>query len=210
MKYKVLIINFNRLTLAKNLADWLHSKGCEPIFIDNNSDYPPLLEYYNTCPYRVVRMDKNYGHRVIWDKDIVNLLGIKDWYCVTDSDLDMSSVPDDFIDVLATGLIRYPEFNKCGLSLEINDLPDGDFVKEKCEARYWLRPLDKDYFDAQVDTTFAMYKANGYFLEGIRTNRPYTARHVPWYYKDINSLPEDEQYYFRTANDSSSGKNRIL
>jgi hypothetical protein len=43
---KVLIINYNRLLLPSKLADWVFKRGCEPIFIDNNSDYKPLLNYY--------------------------------------------------------------------------------------------------------------------------------------------------------------------
>jgi hypothetical protein len=209
---KVLIINFNRLTLPSRMADWLADHGCEPIFIDNASTYEPLKEYYLRCPYRVVEMYQNFGHTVIWTQDIVNKLGIKDRYIVTDSDLDLSFVPDDFLKVLNKGLDLYPQFDKCGLSLEIEDLPDsveGNFIR-KIETKYWNKPLDKRYFDAPVDTTFALYWVNRYTLSGIRANRPYTARHLPWYYTNFDLLPEDERNYFLTANDSSSGKKRIL
>ena len=43
---KVLIINFNRLLLPVKLAEFCANRGLSPVFIDNNSDYPPLLEYY--------------------------------------------------------------------------------------------------------------------------------------------------------------------
>ena len=66
---KALIINFNRITLPLKLASWCQNHGLEPIIIDNHSDYIPLLEYYATrCPYYVLRMDKNYGHQVIWSQ----------------------------------------------------------------------------------------------------------------------------------------------
>jgi hypothetical protein len=214
---KALIINYNRLTLPAAMADWLAARGCEPVFIDNASTYPPLLEYYHTCPYAVVRLDKNWGHTVVWNSPLglLSRLGIEGRYIVTDPDLDLSGVPDDFLTVLQEGLRRYPEARKCGLSLEVNDLPDteaGHLVRDVYEARWWHTPLDSEYFRAGIDTTLALYHGNArnYFIHpAIRTNRPYTARHVPWYYDKLADLPADEQYYFRTANDSSSGKSRL-
>ncbi len=209
---KALIINFNRLTLPRRMADWLYEHDCEPIFIDNASTYQPLKDYYATCRYKVVEMYHNFGHTVVWSQDIVNKLGIKGRYIVTDSDLDLSFIPKDFLKVLNKGLDKYPQFDKCGLSLEINDLPDsseGAFIR-KIETKYWQKPLDNMYFEAPTDTTFALYQVNRYSLSGIRTNRPYTARHLPWYYTRFDLLPEDERNYFQTANESSSGKKRIL
>jgi len=210
---KVFIINFNRLTLPSKMADWLSVRGCEPIFIDNHSDYPPLLEYYYNCPYIVFRMKENYGHKVIWEQPQFNKFITGGRYIVTDPDLNLSGIPPDFLQVLNEGLDKYPEYDKCGFSLEINDLPDteeGSLVRNKFEFKYWTSPLDSKYYKADVDTTFALCKQPFYSHSGIRTNRPYTARHVPWYYKDFESLSEEDKYYFRTANESSSGKKRLM
>jgi hypothetical protein len=193
---KCLIINFNRLALPSKLADWCANHGLEPIFIDNNSDYPPLLEYYGRCPYTVVRMGRNYSYLVVWNQNILDRLGITGRYIVTDPDLDLSGVPDDFLSVLEEGLNRYPQFDKCGFSLEINDLPPVSPLI--WEMQFWQKPLDSMYFDAAIDTTFALYKVRHATWSGIRTNRPYTAHHVPWYYKNAEDLPEDEQYYYKT------------
>lgn len=196
------------------MANWLSKRNIEPIIIDNHSDYPLLIEYYaNLCPYQVLHMDKNYGHRVIWDQNLLGKIGITGEYLLTDPDLYLSDVPDDFLEVMHEGLIRYPQFDKCALSLEINDLPDspeGRFIR-KHEARYWQNKLDKQYFKADTDTTFALYRAgvNHYSHSAIRTNRPYTCKHVPWYYIDFNSLSEEDKYYFNSANESSSGKSRL-
>jgi hypothetical protein len=68
------------------------------------------------------------------------------------------------------------------------------------------------YFLAPTDTTFALYRKGviNYSHSAIRTNRPYTCKHIPWYYTDFNLLNEEEKYYFRNANDSSSGKKRLM
>jgi hypothetical protein len=210
---KVFIINFNRLTLPAKMADWLYVKGCEPIFVDNNSDYPPLLQYYYNCPYQIFRMKENFGHRVIWESPIFEKY-LNERYIVTDSDLDLTGVPEDFLLRLQFGLNVHPEYDKCALSLEINDLPDypeGRFIAFH-EAKYWSNPIDAHFYKADTDTTFALYRegVRTYSHSAIRAMRPYTARHVPWYYKDFESLSEEDKYYFRTANASSSGKIRLM
>lgn len=155
-------------------------------------------------------MDKNYGHRVIWDQELLERGGISGQYIVTDPDLDLSGIPDDFLSVLQEGLRRYPKAQKCGFSLDISDLPEGDV--KKWESTLWQKPLDDMYFRAGVDTTFALYRENvrHYSIwDSLRTNKPYMARHVPWEYNNMKDLPADEQYYFKTCNKSSSGKERI-
>ena len=208
---KVFIVNYNRLELPKKLAEWVAERGCEPIFIDNHSDYAPLLSYYVSCRYRVLRMKENFGSRVVWEQKVLNWFSITDEYIVTDSDLDLSGVPDDFVKVLKEGLRKYPQFFKCGLSLEIKNLPATELAVQvrELEQHYWDFPLDDMYFKADVDTTFAMYSRRTYdgteeFLSGTRTNHPYTAKHVPWYYDNVENLSEDEQYYFKTADKSKT------
>lgn len=211
------IINYNRLTLPVAMAEWLSERGCVPVFIDNNSNYQPLLDYYQETHYAVVRMRANLGHTVMWSKDGWDILNDhvgKKRYIVTDGDLDLSAVPDDFLKVLNRGLDKYDTFDKCALSLEINDLPDtkeGNYIREH-EAKYWMNALDDEYFYADTDTTLAMYRGGirRYSHCAIRTNRPYTARHVPWYYDKFSYLSEEDQNYLLTANDSCSGKKRFI
>ena len=204
MKYKALIIVYNRILLPVRMADFLFAHGIDPVFVDNNSDYPPLLEYYKNCPYQVLRMNKNYGHQVVWQQGLLNELSLPDYYIVTDPDLDLSGIPDDFLSILEAGLKKYPQFDKCGFSLEINDLPPTDFCPAGYEKQFWEHKLDDMYFKAAVDTTFALYKVPFHSYNAIRTNRPYTAKHMPWYYFDFDDMPEDEQYYFRTCRESHS------
>jgi len=204
---KVLIINYNRLSLPTALADWVYKRNCDPIFIDNASDYKPLLNYYSHCPYQVVWMNNNYGKSVIWDQKILDRLNITGDYIVTDPDLDLTGIPDNFLDILKEGLRRYPVFDKCGFSLETNDVTDesiyfqGKTIRQ-WEHQFWVNPMDAEYFNASIDTTFALYKTDKFSLVALRTNRPYTARHIPWYY-DKEKL-EDEEYYCKTATDQSN------
>jgi hypothetical protein len=214
MKYRALIINYNRLILPLTMANWLYARDIDPVFIDNNSDYPPLLEFYKNSPYEVLQLDKNYGHMVVWmgQLQIIKQLRITGCYIVTDPDLSLEGIPDDFIDVLNRGLEKYKSYDKCALSLDIQDLPqskEGNFIRLH-EAKYWNKPLDAMYFHADTDTTLALYRPGaGYSHSAIRANKPYTAKHIPWYYTDFNLLSDEEKYYFNSANESSSGKTRL-
>jgi len=197
---KCFIINYNRLTLMKNMADYLHDAGLEVYIIDNNSTYEPLLDYYKTTKYNVIRMNDNYEYKVFWTQDIYNKLNMNERYILTDSDLDLSNIPNDFLQILEDGLNKYPQFDKCGFSLKIDDLPDTDIHNEirDWEHRNWKKQLDEMYYDAEIDTTFALYKVNKHSYNGIRTNVPYSAKHIPWYYTNNDDLPEDEKYYFNS------------
>jgi hypothetical protein len=210
---KMLIVNYNRLTLTKNMVDWAISNSLEPIILDNCSNYPPLLKYYDENPCKVVRLKRNHGHKVLWNNPILfKVLGITGQYIVSDPDLDLVSIPPDFLQVLQKGLKKYPKAVKCGFSLEVNDLPETRLGKEvkQWESQFWEKPLDDVYFDAGIDTTFALYRGTYFSINNsIRTNRPYTAKHIPWYYENTSSLSEDEQYYFKTASSSFSWKNKF-
>ena len=213
---KALIINYNRLLMPKRTADWCAGHGLIPIIIDNHSTYEPLLEWYLKCPYTIIRLKENYGSHVLWKAPLFDFLKTEKQHILTDPDLDLSGVPDDFLEVMQEGLKRYPEFTKIGLSLEINDLPDspeGNFIRG-VEGKYWRNPLDDRYFIADTDTTFCLRTQIEHTHKALRTNRPYTARHIPWYYTSFSALDAEEQNYFNTAiggaTGGSSGKDRIL
>ena len=50
----IIINNYNRLEMLTKLIHSLESKGYHNLYIiDNQSTYPPLLEYYTRLPYPV-------------------------------------------------------------------------------------------------------------------------------------------------------------
>jgi hypothetical protein len=205
---KCYINNYNRLTWTKAIAVEILRLGGEPIIIDNSSTYPPLLEWYKDCPYRVERLPKNMGSRAPWLSGVLDReLQKGERYVVTDPDLDLSKVPSDALDMLARGF-RYGVF-KSGLSLEINDVPAklrgvmqvNGRTLEQIERAYWKDRLDSQFWRAPVDTTFAMYRYAGKvttfgrdFVRGVRSDRPYTAKHLPWY-RTAAEFDAEDLYY---------------
>lgn len=198
---KVFIISYNRLTPLKNMCEFLAGAGCEPIIIDNASTYQPLLDWFKDCPYDVIRMKENRGHQVAWHNGQMQFTDDR-YYIVTDHDLDLSGVPLDFCDKLMKGLELFPQVIKSGLSLEINDLPKNSYTKEvyDWEVKFWQTEKKHGFYLSDIDTTFAMYDRkrnfghlpNNRFFSAVRADRPYTARHLPWY---LEALNEEERYY---------------
>ena len=216
---KALIIAFNRLTMLRNLADELNKAGLEVVIIDNNSTYPPLLEWYSETKYEVVRLNYNGGHQILWN-DLSYLITEK-YYIVTDHDLDISGLPADWVDVLRSGLDLFPNVIKSGLSLKIDDLPENEYTKEviKWESKYWQRELKNGFYLSEIDTTLAMYDKtrnfgklpNDRFFSAVRSDNPYTAVHVPWYLtKESLADDEEEQYYQNSVTTYWSGKFKEL
>ena len=123
--------------MTKQLAEQcskLHDVG-DIIIVDNASTYEPLLEWYESCPYEVVRLKENIGPHAPWTIPMQQT-----FYVVTDCDLDIGGVPLHVLHVLHDGLQRYQEIIKVGLSLEIFGLPDEYAYKADVlarESRMW-------------------------------------------------------------------------
>jgi hypothetical protein len=211
----VIINNFNRYTCLVNLVEWLEESGLNNIFIiDNCSTYSKLLEYYKKTNHIVFRLNQNIGHLSLWKTHLFRLFR-KDYYIYTDPDiLPINECPSTFLKYFLSILDNYPEYDKVGFGLKIDDLPDSYVLKKEVvswEKQYWEKEIASQIFDAKIDTTFALYrpgKAGGAELSALRTGFPYIARHVPWYL-DADKLSEEEMYYLEHANLSSTWYKRI-
>lgn len=209
-KTPIIINNFNRLTYLKELIEWLEKANMKNIFIvDNNSTYPPLLEFYKKSKYIIFRLNRNIGHEALW-KTHLNLLFCKNYYIYTDPDvLPIEECPDNFILYFYEILDKYKEIDKVGFSIKTDDIPDFYEHKKKVlewEKQFWEKEIEKNIYIADIDTTFALYRPNVRFQAWkttLRTGYPYMIRHQPWYI-DKNNLSKEEMYYQATASNSSS------
>lgn len=203
---------FNRLTTTRKLCDQIADLGAKPIIIDNASDWQPLLDWYDHCPYRVVRLTENMGHHAPWRCGIMSEYD-DTFYIVTDCDLDLDGIPCDALDVLKEPFGWGLGIVKSGFSLRIDDLPEWQSAVKQWESRWWRKPIMGRWYDALIDTTAAMYQRTtpqhiATKVVGVRSVRsapPYTARHAPWYL-DGDALDRENQHYYQTANASNSWK----
>ena len=201
----IIINNYNRYSAFIKLVDWLSSAGFVNIIVlDNQSTYPPLLEYYkNNTHFKLVRLGGNFGHMALWDtgyyKNIRN-----GYYCYTDPDVfPVNECPTRLVTHLLELLWRYPKVLKAGPGLRLTDIPDSYAQKEKVlewESKYWACPVEQEVYNAAIDTTFALYRPrvlHDTTTPALRTGEPYVMHHSPWY-EDSNSLSEEEIFYRAT------------
>ncbi len=210
MNTTVVINNRNLLSWPRAMIEKIQSyKGLADILIiDNDSTYEPLLDWYSTLNFKVVKIP-NIGHISPWLPEI-NALIKTDSYVVTDPDLDLSGTPEDTLVHLHNCLSEYPFLEKIGLGLDIKSVPKEAPLYNHVnthEKYFWDLPLINNTFRvAPVDTTFAIYNKNimnQYKITGARTDYPYVAKHIPW---NLIERPDEFNYYIKNANNSSCYK----
>ena len=222
-------MSWNLLESTKKMAEFFVECGHEPVIVDNCSTYPPLLEWLETCPYKVVStkgIELSTFNRFVWE--IPDLLAdTGNYYGVTDCDLGFNGVPKDFCEVLTSHIERSPSILKCGLSIRLSDLPNNPYADryKEAEKNNWSKEDQYGFFGIPVDTTFAIYSKercnniadmwrpadypvpesfldNFYFYRSHRSPEPYTVKHIQWY-ADINNLNEEQLYNLKITRHGS-------
>lgn len=205
----VVINNFNRLDPLRRLVDWLQRAGMRRVYIlDNDSSYPPLLDYYRSAPCEVIYRGVN-GRAYGFFSSSVFLRFCRDYYIYTDPDVvPTEECPLDAVHHLFELLQRYPAYGKVGLGLKIDDLPahyDKHADVVAWESKFWQDAVAPDVYRAPVDTTFALYRPfarGGHWLPALRTGGAHTARHLPWY--EDSAHPTEEDNFYRSVIEGSS------
>ena len=205
----VIINNYNRIICLRKLIAWLEKAGMRNIYIiDNNSCYPELLNYYQTTKHTVIRLNANIGYKSVWDTNIhLWFTGLP--YVYTDPDiLPIEECPLDAVGYFQQLLKEHQAYTKVGFSLKIDDIPDFYPQKEQViswESKFWKKPIKKELYEADIDTTFALYRSgtrNQQWGKTLRTAGEYMARHLPWY--ENPATLSDEEIYYRNKTIGSS------
>lgn len=200
----VIINNRNRYSYLLRLIHWIEEAGMKNIYIiDNDSTYPPLLEYYKSIPYTVFRLKENVGHMALWETEIIKSFD-NSFYIYSDPDiLPSEECKHEFMQVLFDCLKKYTHIEKAGFALHIDDLPEHYSNKYKVmewESQFWKTKLDDIIYSASIDTTFALYRpysgnSQNHF-SACRVAGKFTARHLPWY--ENSSQPTEEEIFYRS------------
>ena len=214
----VYILNRDRFNPLVNLVESFLKRGYTNVtIIDNDSTYPPLLEWYDTLTDVVVYKHERTPSHIYRDNIVLNYLaaeGIEPfatdvntkWFVYTDSDIvPLDMVPENFLN----DMIHFGEVTgacKIGLGIKIDDIPDHYALKQmfvEHEQSFWdahkVNVNGTDLHHAPIDTSLSIHRPGsscGWTAAGsaLRCGYPYVARHMPFYYDTFN-LPEDEEYY---------------
>lgn len=212
-KIPLFIINYNRLTTLRGMIEFFSKEPrVEIIVVDNNSTYPPLLEYYEKQEIKIIHMDKNYGYLVVWEQGLLNDVNTK--YIISDSDLILDNIPLDWLDKLSQGLEKFTQVAKAGFSLDIFNIPHENPLNTQIiqhESQFWTTHADAYFFFASIDTTFALYREDQrvHTLSAIRSNKPYMVIHEPWQ-KTPSSITEEDKYYYQHIQTSTHWSKNII
>lgn len=216
-KIPIIIISFNRLSNLKDLVEYFLKIGEENIIIlDNNSTYPPLLEWLHEINknnnVNVNFLDKNYGHTVYWNINFKNEIKDYEYFVYTDNDI----IPYDFYEsnwkeVWIEKLNKH-KVRKVGAAISINDIPNSFELKNdvvKHESQFWEEEIKENTYLADIDTTIFLSKTNCNYEYGpaLRLSN-YLIKHQPWYV-DYKNLSEEDEYYFNNLEKSSHWSRQI-
>jgi len=215
MNIPVIINNRNLLTWPKAMVERIkeYDGVGEVIIVDNDSTYPPLLEWYATNPCRIEKLPVNTGVAAPWLSNVVNSLnGVP--YIITDPDLGLEETPNDTLLYLMDKLNSL-NIDKVGLGLDWQRVESKSPYYQRLhvyERDRWEKSPVKDdvYMEVQIDTTFALYRHPVYFIGGSSTTFPYVARHYPWEFSLEEARANEEfMFYMDNATNASSYKNLI-
>ena len=196
----------DRLTSLVQLLAWLEKVGLGEVYLlDNDSTFPPLVAFYETCGLEVIRFGRNVGKLALFKTPglLAKHAGERA-FIYTDPDVvPIEECPADAIPRFRALLDKYPEVSKVGFGLVIDDLPDHYPFKKQAiawERRWWKEQAEPGVYVAPIDTTFALYRAGtrDHKLDGLRTGRPYVARHSSWY-TDFSNPSEEDRFYAANA-----------
>jgi hypothetical protein len=215
MKIPVIINNRNFLTWPKAMVERIkeYDGVGEIIIVDNDSTYPPLLEWYATNPCRIERLNDNLGMGAPWVSEVVKQLNGAP-YVLTDPDMGLEDTPDDTLLYLFDRLNSL-QLDKVGLGLDWQIVEKKSPYYERLnvyeKSRWSNSPvIDGVYTEVQIDTTFALYNVDHYFIGGGSTTFPYVARHYPWEFSIEEARNNEEfMYYMDNATSASSYKTLI-
>jgi hypothetical protein len=152
-----------------------------------------------------VRYHKNEGHLALWNTQLDKELGTH--FVYTDSDIELNDdFPMRWKEIMLSVLNRNPSYQKVAIALRIDDLPEHYRYRQQVirnESGWWIREAENLVYEADTDTTFALYKNfNDNCFKSLRI--AYTnmiSRHRTWYI-DLEDLCEEERYYLSHCTES--------
>lgn len=209
----ILVIGFNQYTYVKNMVSQIEKYTSDIVIVDNASTYEPLINYYNTeYKYSLLKMDKNYGHKVYENKLLTSIFG--ELFILTDPDLEFNSkLPNNFISNLVNISNKY-KAGRVGFALEISsknirsELTYAGMPLKLWESKFWQKRInDPEYelYCAPIDTTFCLINTihNSKGLS-IRVGGNYICKHLPWYINFHEKLLSDEYDNYLVNNISTN------
>lgn len=209
---------FNNPTYTENFLKQLSNYKLNNIWIiDNNSDYPEMIDLLKKIDknVNVIRLQENKGpHFILRDESFYKKL--PELFVLSDPDLELSKTMNENFLELFFNLSNKFKIGKVGFALEIpeesqlkrsNMFLDGkNWEIVEWEKQFWNNCVGKtddgdEIFLTSLDTQFALYNKK-YFnpqdrYQAIRVAGKYTAKHLGLYKNSI--VPSKEKLYYENS-----------
>lgn len=173
------------------------------IILDMGSTWAPMLDLLQSLERRGIAKVCRLGEPDYWPKKALWLCGQFDLSAGPFAYTDCDVVPDcgsNWAEYLWSLLVRYPDYQKAGLGLRTDDLPECYKLRDAVqtwESRWYVNAVEPNVYDSGVDTTLAVYRPGaGYCIRALRTGGPFLARHLAWY-EDSTHPTEEKQHYLK-------------
>ena len=204
----LIVIARNRFTPISELIKYIrrHKLQHEIFIFDMQSEYPPLLELYNSVSgINIIRLE-NIGPRLLWHSVEFKRIALRGPFFLTDGDIDFSKTSPRVFEELINTSRRFPGFRKIGSALRIDDLPvnltkTSNIIDSESDNWRDYRKLGRQIYMAPIDTTFAYYPKytdDFYHWPALRVAGKYSVRHMPWYV-DYENLDSESLFYIDHA-----------
>ncbi len=198
----IYVISFNNPTFLKRMLFQAACFNTPTVIVDNDSDFIPhkkLLGELNRSGVPVYHLQNKGAHTIFSDPSLFESL--PPYFAVSDADIKFNPyLPRNYLEVMAqlsgawgtkVGFaldISSPKFHKGTLGQHIR-AHEEQFWKESLDT---LKPLAA--FNAQIDTTFAVYSkaralerqactkaaCNWFDYDAVRLAGNFTSEHTPW------------------------------
>lgn len=219
MNIPLIIPNYNQLTYLKNLINWwkFYYPNNPVYIVDNNSNYKPLLEFYDKRFSEWNDINVLYHTQNDCRKNLaaaVEYVASKyEYYVISDPDImPCPNTPPNFLEIFKK-IIDSPNVHHVGFGLKIDDIPEWYSMRQEVinnETGFKQVPSTFFHIDgvkyetkqAPIDTTFALYKkSNGGWASPMtpfawtQSFRIFEAYHLGWYLDGSNLNPEMYNYF---------------
>ena len=209
MKIPLLIPTRDRYTCLIQLLDAVgHCIDFEDVYlVDMASTYPRTVEFLASVSdlgINVLRKDNLGSRGMLRDPDVRKIIGDKPFFLLDPDVVPCHTNRKDWLEHMRRCIDRYKDFDKIGLSLRVDDLPDHYPRKAEViewERRFSAKKVNQHLFDAEVGSTFHICRgvqhldrdANAKAGRNARLTDCW-ARHRPWYWNPRQMLPDDAYY----------------
>ena len=224
MKIPVVIISYNNHRYVNNTINQL--VNINPAFLndvvimDNNSTDIDSINFLTTTKCKVVYNTENKGPWIEKYPDFYNSLPNK--FFITDPDLEFNKkLPKDFTEILSNLSNRFG-CHKIGLALDISDFDQMYNTKYyfnstiyDWEKKFWNKKINDvnfELYDATIDTTFCLInkQPSNTTYKQMRIAGNFTAKHLPWYRKNLFYNQYEKYIYGINSFSTSSTMSKLF